>query len=148
MKLKIQLFLGSAAFAVVLSAPFSGAQQKQTPVAQGNAIYDPSREVALLGTVVSYTAESSLPPSGPHVLIQTSSGNVDVHLGSAAILNLHHLTLSAGDSVRIIGESVAYGGSTMFAARIIQKGLQAISVRNTKGYVMNVPELHVAGGAR
>jgi len=36
--------------------------------------------------------------------------------------------------VRIAGEPLALGISTYFAARIVQKGTQAVAVRNTKGF--------------
>jgi len=148
MRLNKKLLLSTALSTALISVPFSGAQQKITPATRTAGPYDLSREVTLVGTVVSYTANSSGAPAGPHVMVQTSSGNVDVHLGSAELLEFHRLTLNAGDSVRIIGESLPYGGSTMFAARIIQKGLQAVAVRNTKGFVVNMPAVHVAGGVR
>jgi len=148
MRLKKTLFLAAALSAALASAPFGGAQQKQTPPTRTAAPYDLSREVSLLGTVVSYTADSAAAPAGPHVIVQTSSGNVDVHVGSAELLEFHRLTLNPGDSVRIIGESLPYGASTMFAARIIQKGQQAVAVRTAKGFVVSMPAVHFAGGAR
>jgi hypothetical protein len=98
--------------------------------------YDLSREVSLIGTVVKYDAASALPPMGAHVLLQTSSGQVDVHLGNAKVLDANHFELHAGDSVRIIGEDLAFGDGTIFAARIVQKGTQAVAVRNTKGFLL------------
>ncbi len=70
---------------------------------------------------------------GAHVVLQTSSGQVDVHLGNAKVLQAGHLELNPGDSVRIVGEPLALGDSTYFAARIVQKGAQAVAVRNTRG---------------
>jgi hypothetical protein len=72
---------------------------------------------------------------GAHLLLQTSSGQVDVHLGNAKVLQAHHLELNPGDNVRIIGEELAFGDGTIFAARIVQKGAQALAVRNTKGFL-------------
>jgi hypothetical protein len=69
------------------------------------------------------------------LLLQTSSGQVDVHLGNAKVLQANHFELNAGDSVRIIGEDLALGNGTIFAARIVQKGTQAVAVRNTKGFL-------------
>ncbi|MGC1607193.1 MAG: hypothetical protein WA748_16835, partial [Candidatus Acidiferrum sp.] len=67
MKLKIRLFMGSVASAVfLLSAPFSGAQQAQAPIAKTSFSYDSSRETTIQGTVVSYTAVSLSAPIGPH----------------------------------------------------------------------------------
>ncbi len=93
--------------------------------------YDVNREISLIGTVVKYETASTIPPMGAHVTIQTGSGQVDVHLGNARILLASHLQLNAGDNV---GEPMALGEGTYFAARLVQKGTQAIAVRNTKGF--------------
>jgi len=115
-----------------LGLPVS-AQQAAQSNARLPQSYDLKREVNLLGSVVKYDSASSLPPIGAHVLLQTSSGQVDVHLGNAGVLKASHLQLNPGDNVRIIGEEVAYGDGSIFAARIVQKGVQAVAVRNTHG---------------
>ena len=96
--------------------------------------YDFNREISLIGTVVKYETASTIPPMGAHVTIQTPSGQVDVHLGNARVLLASHFQLNAGDNVRIVGEPMALSEGTYFAARIVQKGLQAVAVRNTKGF--------------
>jgi hypothetical protein len=79
------------------------------------------------------------------------SGQVDVHLGNAKLLEANHLTLNAGDSVRIVGENVVLGdGSTFFAARIIQKGTQALALRSVRGFPLRPMAMNSAnkqGGA-
>jgi hypothetical protein len=135
MKLKNRLHLGSSIFAIALfSAPFSGAQQNQTLNSQPSSAYDVARETALQGTVVSYTAASTVPPIGPHVTIQTASGVVDVHLGNAQLLKQNGVTLASGDSVDIVGENVSFGhGPAIFFARVLRKGSQTVTLRNVKG---------------
>jgi hypothetical protein len=126
-------FLLAASLAICLSA---GAQQaKQSQLAQSQS-YDAGREVQLVGAVVKFDSASSVPPMGAHVLVQTASGQVDVHLGNAKVLAANHLALNSGDSIRIVGERVALGDGTYFAARIVQKGVQAVAVRNTKGFLV------------
>jgi hypothetical protein len=125
-------FLLAASLTFCLSA---GAQQaKQSDLRQLQS-YNAGREVQLVGTVVKYDTASSVPPMGAHVLVQTASGKVDVHLGNAKVLVANHLALNAGDSIRIVGEPLALGDGTYFAARIVQKGTQAVAVRNTKGFL-------------
>ncbi|MGB2592714.1 MAG: hypothetical protein WBG02_10885 [Candidatus Acidiferrum sp.] len=149
MTLKIRSFLGSAVFAgALLSAPFSGAQQQATPAAQANAIYDVSRETVLSGKVLSYTADSTVPPVGAHVTVQTVYGAVDVHLGSAKLLEQKNFTLQAGDSVRITGEVLAVGQSSTFAARIVEDGNQSITVRNEKGRLILFTPVRPVRGVR
>ena len=112
------------------------AQQSAQPDARRVQSYDLSREVSLIGTVVKYDTASSVPPIGAHLTLQTASGQVEVHLGNAKVLLANHLELNPGDSVRIIGEDLTFGSGTVFAARIVQKGTQAVAVRNTKGYLL------------
>lgn len=127
-------FLGSAAMAVaLLSAPLAGAQQKEQPVQQDNTTYQLSRETVLQGTVVSYTASSTTAPIGAHVTVQTATGVVDVHLGSAKLLEANHFTLAAGDTVRIVGENIADEQGSFFAVRILQKGGQTLLLRSVRG---------------
>ena len=149
MRRRIQIVLGCAAFASVLfAAPFSGAQQKQTSAAQANSSYDLNRETELQGTVVSFTASSQVPPVGSHVIVQTASGPVDVHLGDATVLKRNDMFLVAGDSVRIVGEDQQYGGGSFFAARVLQKGNQSVTLRNSKGIPLSSKRAVTAPNAR
>lgn len=126
-------FLLAALLAFCLSA---GAQQAKHPDLGHLQSYDAAREVQLVGTVVKFDSPSDLPPMGAHVTVQTASGQVDVHLGNAKVLLANHFALNAGDTIRIVGEPMALGDGTYFAARIVQKGTQAVAVRNTKGFLV------------
>jgi len=135
MKISIRLlqfsFVIAGSLALCVSA---GAQQAKTSDLASLQAYSVSREGSLVGTVVKYDPASSTSPQGAHLLIQTASGQVDVHLGNAKLLEINHLQLNPGDNVRIVGEPLALGEGTYFAARIVQKGTQAVAVRNTKGW--------------
>jgi hypothetical protein len=136
MKATIRSKAGALALGTALAFCVSAnAQQAVQPDVQQLRSYDMSREVFLLGTVVKFESASNTLPMGAHVLLQTSSGQVDVHLGDAKVLQAGHLQLNPGDSVRIVGEPLALGDSTYFAARIVQKGAQAVAVRNTRGHL-------------
>ena len=149
MKLNIRLCLGCIAVAGAVSAgSFLGAQQQSSAVPQSNAFYDSSRETVLQGKVISYTAESTVPPIGAHVSIQTVYGPVDVHVGSAKLLEQKGFTVATGDSLRITGEVISFGQSSTFAARIIENGTQSVTVRNTKGQVLEMPAVRMPRGAR
>ncbi len=120
---------------LVLSISANAQQTQQADTTRLHA-YDMNRESFLLGTVVKFESSSSTPPIGAHVILQTPSGQVDVHLGNVRILQAGHLELNPGDNVRIVGEQLALGDSTYFAARVVQKGAQAVAVRNAKGYLL------------
>ena len=137
MKVPIRSYSGTLALLITLAFCISAnAQQTRQPDPQRLHAYDMNRESFLLGTVVKFESASSTPPIGAHVLLQTPSGQVDVHLGNARVLQAGHLELNPGDNVRIVGEQLALGDGTYFAARIVQKGAQAVAVRNAKGYIL------------
>lgn len=135
MKTIIRLLLLTLMLASSLTLSLSAcAQQAMRSDTQLLQTYDANREVSLVGTVVKYENASAVPPMGAHVTIQTASGQVDVHLGNARVLQAGHLELNTGDNVRIIGEPMVLGDGTYFAARIVQKGAQAVAVRNARGF--------------
>ena len=133
-RLLLLLFMLAGSLALCLSLD---AQQAMPSDAQLLRTYNASREISLVGAVVKYETSSAVPPMGAHATIQTASGQVDVHLGNAKVLEADHFTLNAGDSVRIVGEPMALGEGTYFAARIVQKGTQAVAVRNAKGFPLS-----------
>jgi hypothetical protein len=136
MKLTVQTRLLTLMLASSLAFCLSaGAQQTAPPDALRLQSYELGREVSLVGTVVKYETASSALPMGAHLLLQTSSGQVDVHVGDARVLKASKLELNAGDSVRIVGETLVSDSSTFFAARIVQKGSQGVAVRTTKGFL-------------
>lgn len=148
-KISALILFGSLSLGLPVSAQQAGQSNARLPQS-----YDLKREVNLLGSVIKYDAAPSRPPIGAHVLLQTSSGQVDVHLGNARVLKANHLELNPGDNVRIIGEELAFGDGSIFAARIVQKGVQAVAVRNTHGALtspaaaMSPAQKEVLRGAR
>lgn len=133
-ELLLLLFMLAGLLTLCLSA---NAQQAMPSDAQLLRTYNASREISLVGAVLKFETASAVPPMGAHATIQTASGEVDVHLGNAKVLEANHLTLNPGDNVRIVGEPMALGQGTYFAARIVQKGTQAVAVRNTRGFPLS-----------
>jgi len=95
--------------------------------------YDIAKDVSLQGTVLTFTENSQVPPIGAHVLLQTSAGNVDVHLGDARFLRLSKLNISQGASVRFVGQMTTVGKNQIFLARLLQVGAQVVVVRSDHG---------------
>ena len=121
---------------LLFAAAFLYAQEKSSavpPTAASINSYDVDREVTLVGTVVAYSSNSKTAPGGPRVSLQTPSGVIDIHLGDARLLAANQFTLQPGDTLRIVGENISYSGGTQFVARIVQKGAQALLLRNTRG---------------
>jgi hypothetical protein len=134
MQIRFRAFTLAGALLVSAAA---GAQQIQTASQRGE--YDPSRETTLLGTVVSSTVQSTTASIGAHVIVQTASGTIDVNLGNAGLLNAAGLQLKTGDSIRIVGETISFMGAEFFAARLVQKGTQAVALRSSHGIPLSAP---------
>jgi hypothetical protein len=121
--MKPTIRITTATFMLVssLALCYSAEAQQSAQAAPTRLVaYNVNREVSLVGTVVKFEKASNTPPMGAHVLLQTPSGQVDVHLGNAKLLQANHFELNVGDSVRIVGENLVYGEGSIFAARIVQ----------------------------
>ena len=119
--------LGSAAFS---QQPHSGVSSGKTPP----GAYNIANDVSLQGTVLKYTENSATQPIGTHVLLQTSTGNVDVHLGDARLLHLAKLNITPGSSIRFVGQMDTTGSNPVFLARLVQVGTQLLAVRSDHGF--------------
>ena len=107
------------------------------PIASPRNAYDLDREQMVVGTVLTYSESSHIAPYGPRLTLQTASGVIDIHLGDARTLWANHFTIHSGDSLRVIGETVGFANNaSLFLARILQKGNQAIAVRTSHGFVI------------
>ena len=135
------LWLASALF--IASA--ATAQQNPQLLQPSSNAYNVARETVLTGTVVSFTEGSTR--SGSHLMLNTSSGVTDINVGNAKLLSLNNMTFAPGESVRITGENVTVADSTFFAARIVQKGTQAITVRSERGFMARPTRSNVPASA-
>src|SRR5438477_1782152 len=95
--------------------------------------YNIANDVSLQGTVIKSTENSATPPIGAHLLLQTASGNVDVHLGAARLLHLAKMNVTQAASVRFIGQMHTVGQSSAFFARRVPVGTHVLAVRSTHG---------------
>ena len=89
-----------------------------------------------------------MPPIGAHLVLQTSSGAVDVHLGAASYLEANHFFLAKGDSVRVVGVSSATRQGTVFLVRVIQKGEQSLALRTAKGAPLSIAGARAMGSQK
>src|SRR6516225_3532624 len=111
----------------------AAAQQAPTP-ASAPAAYDVKREITVLGAVVARTQTPQAPPFGACVTLETSAGTVDVYLGDPKFLAANQFAIQPGDSLRPVGDAVAYGTGSQFVARVVQKGARALMVRSISGF--------------
>jgi hypothetical protein len=122
----LTIFCASGAF-----AQRPGARAVTAKTAAGT--YDIANDVSLQGLVIKYTENSQTTPIGTHVLLQTSGGNVDVHLGDARLLHANKLNIASGANVRFVGQMSTAGQNAVFLARLVQVGTQVVAVRSEHG---------------
>ena len=135
------LLLGNAGYAQQLAI-------RPQNAAARSLVYDAAHETAIEGAVVSYSTEASAPPIGAHLVLQTSSGVLDVHLGSASYLGANHFSLAKGDAVRVVGVSSATRQGTVFLVRVIQKGGQSLALRTAKGAPLSLAGARAMGSQK
>jgi hypothetical protein len=128
---KVWIIVAAAAMALCSSA--RGQQSAAAPATRAGE-YDVKRESDVVGTVVAYAANSKTAPFGARATVQTSSGVTEVHLGDPRLLAANHFTIETGDTLRIVGETLVTGNNSLFVARIVQKGTQALAVRTARGF--------------
>ena len=122
---------------IAVAALFSAAALAQEKSPQPSArfgAYDMNHEGTLIGTVIDFQPSPTTPPFGARLTLQTTAGVVVVHLGDARLLTANHLTIQSGDSLRIIGAYTPSGSASLFLARIVQKGTQALTLRTQRGF--------------
>jgi hypothetical protein len=106
--------------------------------------YDISQDVSLQGSVLKFTENSAAPPLGAHLLLQTASGSVDVHIGNSRLLQNARMNLAAGANLRVIGQMQAFGKSQVFFARLVQQGSQLVAVRSDRGLPLSPSAVRAA----
>jgi hypothetical protein len=135
------LLLGNSAWAQQLA-------DRPRQVAVRALGYNSTQETVVEGTVLSYTAESATPPIGAHLILQTASGAIDVHLGAASFLQANRFSLAKGDSVKIVGVNSATRQGTVFLVRLIQKGGQSLILRTAKGAPLSLARGRAMGAQK
>jgi hypothetical protein len=97
--------------------------------------YDVSKEVTLKGTISTVVKKPSTGTLiGKHLILATSSGSVDAHIGTYAGRDKRLDTLAPGQSVSAVGVKMNVKGKSVFIVRTIEVDGQSIAVRNQRGF--------------
>ena len=101
------------------------------------ARYDAAREVTIEGSVASLVTKPTRGMlAGAHVILSTSTGTVDAHLGNYALVGQNALTLTSGEHVRFVGLMTTVHGNPVFLVRTAQTANGVHVVRNTHGFLI------------
>jgi hypothetical protein len=124
----------------------TAAQTTARPAAVPAPRYEASKEVTLQGNVLDVVTK---PPAGKligtHVIVATSSGDVDAHLGSYAMKGANAFTLTTGERVQLVGVMTTSGANRVFLVRTIQSGSHVYKIRNEHGALLH-PAKSTQGG--
>lgn len=108
-------------------------------------VYDPAREVTLVGTVKEFvTHHIAGSPMGLHVLISTSGQTVDAHTGLVFSKEIQQ-TLHVGELVQVVGVHEKVHGKDVLLVRQLIYGGRQVSVRNERGFLVGTgshPQVH------
>jgi hypothetical protein len=141
--------MAACMFLAVSSANASAS--KDPSAARGFAfVYDPAREVTLVGTVQAFvTQHIAGSPMGLHVLISTSGKTVDAHIGPVLSKQLQE-TLHVGELVQVVGVRENVHGKNVLLARQLIYGGRQVTVRNERGFLVRPashPKVHYGKAA-
>jgi hypothetical protein len=124
--LMLVLGLGFAAFA-------------QAPSGMRN--YDPKTEVTVKGKIEDVQEQAGKHGwTGTHLILQTHSGTLPVHVGPSAYIAKKRFSFAKGDEIEVLGSKVTIDGKATLLAREVTKQGKTLILRNAQG----IPEW--AGG--
>jgi DNA/RNA endonuclease YhcR with UshA esterase domain len=132
MNVASKLFLSGLAIIVFSVAPVMA--QSAAPAAQSATVpYDITKEVKVQGTVQKLETSDGTGPIGTHILIQTSGGVVDAHLGFSSAVTPAKLGVSEGQTVTVIGMMQEVGGNSVLLARVLTTSSRVFVLRSERG---------------
>jgi hypothetical protein len=109
--------------------------------------YDKAHEITLNGTVKSLVPRNvSGGPAGLHLILTTSQGAVDAHVGPYLTKDVQK-QLTAGTAVQIIGAKETVHGKSYLLVRQLIFGGRLINVRTANG-ILTPAEANRPGHAR
>lgn len=122
-----------ATVTIQLNAQTAPDSRAQRPVSFG---YDKAHEIALRGTIQEVvTKHTPGSPAGLHLLVASSQGMVDAHLGSYLTKDTQE-ALHAGEAVQFVGAMENIHGSNYLLVRQLIVGSRTITVRSEHGFLV------------
>jgi hypothetical protein len=99
--------------------------------------YDVNKEVTLEGTIRSVVSKPTVGMAlGTHLMLATSKGPVDAHIGDFVFKGSHPLSVAAGQSVKVTGAMTTIKNKEIFLVRTIDTGGRLTTVRTAHGFLI------------
>jgi hypothetical protein len=99
--------------------------------------YDAAKEVTMEGTIqqiIKKPAPGTM--FGAHLMVSTTKGTIDAHIGEAVIRGAHAYSPAAGESVKLVGVMTTINHKDVFLTRTIETGDRTIQVRTKTGFLI------------
>jgi hypothetical protein len=97
--------------------------------------YDVSKEVTLTGTISDVVKKPKAGMLlGTHLMLATSKGPVDAHIGTYAGRDKRLDTVKEGESIKAVGMMTKTKEGEVFIVRTVEMGSETLTVRNTNGF--------------
>lgn len=96
--------------------------------------YDLSKEIVVQGNIQKIDTAGDRAPMGAHLLVETSTGVVDAHLGALNAASLKLLGLYNGEAVSLTGMTQTENGNSVLLVRILNVAGHDFTLRNKNGF--------------
>jgi hypothetical protein len=132
----LTLIVVSALLMLGTVSPTWAGQGKMAAPAEEMGLYNPQTEATVTGIVEVITdAPTKRGMPGLQVTLKTATGEaVLVHLGPAAFLEKYEFPIVTGDTLRVVGSSVATADEQFVIAKAVKKDGTEIVLRDDDGF--------------
>jgi len=125
----------------LLALPIHAQTAEEAAKSAVSAWYDITKEVTLTGTVSSVVKDATPEMKilgGFHLIVVTTSGEVDASLGKLAMRGEGALSVAPGERVQLTGVMKTVRDRQVLLTRLIQVNGQEYKIRNEHGYAIAV----------
>jgi hypothetical protein len=123
----------------LLATPIYAQTAQATPKSAVSPKYDITQEVKLTGTVTS-VVKNTTPEmqmlGGSHLIVETTSGEIDASLGGYAMKAEGALSVAPGQQVQVTGVMKTIRNQQVFVTRLVQVNGRVYKIRNEHGFVL------------
>ncbi len=124
-----------------LAFPIQAQMPEASTKAAVSAWYDLTKEVTLTGTVSSVVKAATRDMKtlgGSHLIVETTSGQVDASLGKLAMRGDGALSVAPGERVQLTGVMETVKDKQVLLTRLVQVNGHEYKIRNEHGYAIAV----------
>lgn len=118
----------------IILLPFNAsAQSAVSATGLSSPTYDVTKEINVDGTIDKIETSPGGGPMGTHLLVISSEGVVDIHLGASTAVSAKNLGLVVGQAVHVTGMMATFNGNPVMLARILTTANHIYMLRNEHG---------------